>query len=404
MGLLILRGGSRTDRSGTSYTMVVGKPPFQTKDIKAIYKKIKHLEYSFPSNVEISDAAMDLVEAILDREPQNRPSTCEILQHDFTSRGTFPRSVPPTAMDIAPDFSSISPAQSARNFAYVQKVCGASVVAAQATVSTVPEEDGFSIAGQGPPEPPAQVVALSNGKSVIAQEVAIEREVKKVLEPHSPISELLKSASKPLMVSPRALAAQREREKNEIARRAVAASASASRLDRESEKENEPPRDSAARRVTRSQDKQSKPEKAESEAETGLEGAIRALKVTSGGVVSPTRATGRDKRKTASAGSSITVAREAEPVGKAIRSAREVYQACFDTLEDTIGSRRGSLQLEEPEDVRSPQVFITAWIDYTHKYGTAYQLTDGSAGVYFNDSTSMILSPNHQSVRILKQL
>lgn len=375
--------------------MVVGKPPFQTKDVKAIYKKIKHLEYSFPSNVDVSEAAMDLIEAILDREPQNRPSTCEILQHDFTCRGTFPRSVPSTAMDLAPDFAGISAAQSARNFAYVQKACGASVVVTAALVPTIPEEDGFIVAGQAPPEPPAQVVALSNGKSVVAQEVAIEREVKRVLEPGSPISELLKSASKPLMISPRALAAQREREKNEVARRAVAASASASRADRDSEKENEAPRESATRKITRSQDKQTKPEKADADAETGLEGAIRALKVTSGGVVSPTRGHGREKRKAQSA-SSMIVAREPEATGHVIRSAREVYEACYNTLEDTIGARHGSLQLEEPEEVRSPRVFITAWIDYTHKYGTAYQLTDGSAGVYFNDSTSMVMSPDHQ--------
>jgi hypothetical protein len=377
--------------------MVVGKPPFQTKDVKAIYKKIKHLEYSFPANVDVSDPAMDLIEAILDREPQNRPSTCEILQHEFTRIGTFPRSIPRSAMDFPPDFSAISAGQSARNLAYVQKICGATLTPATTSVPSIPEEDGFTVEGQAPPEPPAQVVALSSGKSVVAHEIAIEREVKKVLDPGSTISELLKSASKPLMVSPRALAAQREREKNEIARRAVTASASASRADRESEKENEAPRDSATRRVTRSQDKNGKAasEKAEADNETGLEDAIRALKVTSGGVTSPSRQ-GRDKRKLPSATSSIVVAREPEVEGQVVRSAREVYEACFTTLDRTIGSERGSLHLEEPEDVQGPRVFITAWIDYTHKYGTAYQLTDGSAGVYFNDSTSMIMSPNHQ--------
>ena len=378
--------------------MVVGKPPFQTKDVKAIYKKIKHLEYSFPANVEVSDPAMDLVEAILDREPQNRPSTCEILQHEFTRTGTFPRSVPRSAMDFPPDYSNISPAQSARNFAYVQKISGASVVLADASVPSIPEEDGFNVGGQAPPEPPAQVVVVSSGKSVVAHEIAIEREVKKVLEPGSPISELLKSASKPLMVSPRALAAQREREKNEIARRAVTASATGSRADRDSEKENEAPRESATRRVTRSQDKLAKAthEKPDADAETGLEGAIRALKVTSGGVASPTRHTASDKRKRPTDASAIVVSREPETEGQVIRSAREVYDACFKTLDSTIGDNRGSLHLEEPEDIQTPQVFITAWIDYTHKYGTAYQLTDGSAGVYFNDSTSMVLSPSHK--------
>jgi hypothetical protein len=51
--------------------------------------------------------------------------------------------------------------------------------------------------------------------------------------------------------------------------------------------------------------------------------------------------------------------------------------------------------------VTPPKVFIKSWIDYTHKYGTAYQLTDGSAGVYFNDSTTMIYSPNRKCVSLL---
>ena len=38
--------------------------------------------------------------------------------------------------------------------------------------------------------------------------------------------------------------------------------------------------------------------------------------------------------------------------------------------------------------------FIVAWVDYCNKYGMGYALTDGTVGVHFNDSTSLILSPN----------
>lgn len=404
------------------YTMIVGKPPFQTKELKAIYKKIKQLEYSFPSNVDISDAAIDLIEAILDRDPQSRPSADEILCHEFQYDGPFPRSIPRTAMDVAPDFSAISVNQSARNYQHVQKASGASLVPLTAATGTIHEgEEGATGAL---PEPPAQVVALSNGSNLVAQEMAIEREVKKVLEPGSPISELLKSARKPLMVSPRALAAQREREKNEIARKATvnASMSASSRLDRLAEKENAAPSEQqqqhqcngAPRRVTRSQAQEKKDGK-EDAGETGLENAVRALRVTSGAVTSPSRmkssstvagglAAGNrqdSKRRLAttsvsSAASAIVVAKENETEARAINSAGEVYEACLRMLEGTIGSARGSIQLQEPEHTPPPKVFITAWIDYTHKYGTAYQLTDGSAGVYFNDSTSMILAPGRQ--------
>jgi cell cycle serine/threonine-protein kinase CDC5/MSD2 len=40
------------------------------------------------------------------------------------------------------------------------------------------------------------------------------------------------------------------------------------------------------------------------------------------------------------------------------------------------------------------KVFIVSWVDYCNKYGMGYALTDGSVGVHFNDSTSLVLSPD----------
>ena len=47
-----------------------------------------------------------------------------------------------------------------------------------------------------------------------------------------------------------------------------------------------------------------------------------------------------------------------------------------------------------PEDADLPEekVFIVSWVDYCNKYGMGYALTDGSVGVHFNDSTSLVLS------------
>jgi hypothetical protein len=36
--------------------------------------------------------------------------------------------------------------------------------------------------------------------------------------------------------------------------------------------------------------------------------------------------------------------------------------------------------------------FVMRWVDYSGKYGLAYQLSNSLAGMYFNDSTSIILS------------
>jgi len=38
-----------------------------------------------------------------------------------------------------------------------------------------------------------------------------------------------------------------------------------------------------------------------------------------------------------------------------------------------------------------PELWVTKWVDYSSKYGVGYILSDGSIGVYFNDSTKIIL-------------
>lgn len=397
--------------------MLVGKPPFQTKDVKAIYKKIKHLEYSFPASVDICEDAMELIEAILNREPQSRPSVYEILEHPFQHSGPFPRSIPPSAAEVAPDFSMLTSSQSQRNQAHVQRISGVSMSPMDASTPSISEGgETFATAEYGHPEPPEKVVAMSTGTSVIAQEMALEKEVKKVLEPGSPISELLRSARKPLMVSPRAIAAAKEKEKNELARRAISSSASASRMSvdrRDSDKENMAPGNgssynaSPARRVTRAQDRRTKdPQKQGSETDLGLEGAMKALRVTNnaGNVTSPKRLQSSAstfsvtdaKRKLPSCTSSPVVAKDLDADSRVALPSRDIFETCWKTLEQTIVPGNATLRLSEPASVATPKVFITAWIDYTHKYGTAYQLTDGSAGVHFNDATSMVMAPARQ--------
>jgi polo-like kinase 1 len=43
---------------------------------------------------------------------------------------------------------------------------------------------------------------------------------------------------------------------------------------------------------------------------------------------------------------------------------------------------------------RSPgnnEVWVKKWVDYSSKYGLGYILSNGSIGVFFNDSTKIIL-------------
>jgi polo-like kinase 1 len=60
------------------YALIIGKPPFETPDVKTTYRKIKLNNYSFPDHVPISDAAKNLINKILVLEPSKRPTLEEI--------------------------------------------------------------------------------------------------------------------------------------------------------------------------------------------------------------------------------------------------------------------------------------------------------------------------------------
>jgi serine/threonine protein kinase len=65
------------------FTMVVGRPPFQTKDVRSIYKRIREIEYQFPTGVEINPDARNLIEILLQKDPRSRPSISEIKRSPY---------------------------------------------------------------------------------------------------------------------------------------------------------------------------------------------------------------------------------------------------------------------------------------------------------------------------------
>jgi len=73
--------------------MIIGKPPFETNDVKTTYKKIKMNAYQFPENIPISDRAKNLISKILVLDPTKRPSLNDILDHPFISSPTI--EIPP---------------------------------------------------------------------------------------------------------------------------------------------------------------------------------------------------------------------------------------------------------------------------------------------------------------------
>ena len=85
------------------YTLLVGKPPFETTDVKLTYRKIKANSYTFPDRMVGRDAR-DLITRILHPSPDNRPTLPLIRRHNFFQKGGIPKAVPSSALYSVPRF------------------------------------------------------------------------------------------------------------------------------------------------------------------------------------------------------------------------------------------------------------------------------------------------------------
>ncbi|KAL4705263.1 hypothetical protein ACJJTC_010282 [Scirpophaga incertulas] len=82
------------------YTLLVGKPPFETSTLKDTYKRIKQCEYRIPSSLRKPAASMIVLQ--LQSNPARRPSADKLLQHEFFSSGILPAALPVSCLTTAP--------------------------------------------------------------------------------------------------------------------------------------------------------------------------------------------------------------------------------------------------------------------------------------------------------------
>lgn len=87
------------------YTLLVGKPPFETSSLKDTYSRIKRNEYRIPST--ISRDARNLIQKLLQSDPKHRPTTENILTDPFFI-GFIPAKLPISCLTVAPHFKRAS--------------------------------------------------------------------------------------------------------------------------------------------------------------------------------------------------------------------------------------------------------------------------------------------------------
>ncbi|NXE28577.1 PLK2 kinase, partial [Ardeotis kori] len=63
------------------YTMLLGRPPFETTNLKETYRCIREARYSLPSS--LLAPAKHLIASMLSKNPEDRPSLDEIIRHEF---------------------------------------------------------------------------------------------------------------------------------------------------------------------------------------------------------------------------------------------------------------------------------------------------------------------------------
>ncbi|XP_018016229.1 serine/threonine-protein kinase PLK1 [Hyalella azteca] len=86
------------------YTLLVGKPPFETQTLKDTYQRIKKNEYHVPSRV--SPSAKSLIQRLLHADPSLRPSAQQILDDEFMVSGYIPTRLPTSCLTMAPRFDA----------------------------------------------------------------------------------------------------------------------------------------------------------------------------------------------------------------------------------------------------------------------------------------------------------
>ncbi|PNF35303.1 hypothetical protein B7P43_G04801 [Cryptotermes secundus] len=84
------------------YTLLIGKPPFETNSVPETYSRIKRCEYKIPASSQISSSAIKMIRATLQLDPKCRPKVEELLNSEFFTSGYIPSQLPVSCLTVAP--------------------------------------------------------------------------------------------------------------------------------------------------------------------------------------------------------------------------------------------------------------------------------------------------------------
>uniref|UniRef100_A0A1B0BE15 polo kinase n=1 Tax=Glossina palpalis gambiensis TaxID=67801 RepID=A0A1B0BE15_9MUSC len=82
------------------YTLLVGKPPFETRTLVDTYSKIRKCDYRMPSY--ISKSASDMIVSMLRLNPSDRHTIHQLLQSEFLNSVPVPKFLPTSCLTMSP--------------------------------------------------------------------------------------------------------------------------------------------------------------------------------------------------------------------------------------------------------------------------------------------------------------
>ncbi len=92
------------------YTILIGRPPFETSNVKTTYKRIRMNSYSFPEHIPINPQGKDLISKLLRSDPKKRISLQGVLDHEFLT--VVPDQMPTSTLACPPSSTFLSQYQS----------------------------------------------------------------------------------------------------------------------------------------------------------------------------------------------------------------------------------------------------------------------------------------------------
>lgn len=357
------------------YTTLIGKPPYESKDVKATYQRILANEYDFPSHIPISQHARNLITSLLQTKPEMRPTIDEISAHPFfTCFGSkVPRSLPQSATRIAPDW----------------------------------QEDEFG-----------NLVAAEHLKEEEHKYWSSSSRRKKN---HGSLPQASESHRHPLGArDPNAMNnGGKESEKNQSSKRQESSDAYAEKEKRKLQSRGTPSQQgfhiyddnetNQHQHSSRPKSQHAKPPQSRPNDDIhnlAAQTAACSLGTDSRTTTSPRPSNDVQQRENVPPATSAE--RHSQPkhgctADQDMHVLENMHRRLNDGLSEAETNRHTPGATLRPVASGGASIWITRYVDYTSKYGLGFLLNDGSAGVYFNDSTKAVLAPEGETFQYVER-